>query len=172
MRQAGIRHRGIMSLEVLITTIMASIVGLAVIVLLFTGNHEAMTGEDYMFAESLCQRVLAENMALPFASLEDAELPLEIPIEGLPAEDRAIAQFRPEYAMNLEGPAAFKGRLRIEELGKGSGLYRYEALVQWPVRPGSKTMRRYVLLRLRCRKDIALSSNFRLPALKSGKDRG
>lgn len=159
MRRSTTR-RGITSLEVLLTAIMAAMVGMAVIVLLWTGNHEAMTGEDYMFAEALCQRVLAENMAVPFQSLEEEKLPLEIPVEGLPPEDATIAQFRPEYAMNLEGACSFKGQLVIDEVEPDSGLYRYRVVVTWPVRPGATTMRRYVLLRYRCRKDVALSTNF------------
>jgi hypothetical protein len=153
---------GVSSLEVLIAAALGAILAIALATLLFTGRHEAMVSEDYMFAEALAQRHLAEGLAVPFDDLAGRceRDTLKIPIEGVPPDDRALARSRPEYARNLEGPASFRGSLQIRLLQPG--LLLYEVAIEWPVRLGASAMRRYALVRLRCRKDLSLTTRFRI----------
>ena len=157
------RVAGISALEVLIATVVAALLGFSAVILLTQGNHEAMVSEDYMFAEALAQRHLAEAMSRTFNSLEDAGLPLTIPLTGIPKEDRTIAKVHTEYGRNLDGPAVFSGELEIREVRPG--LIVYEVSLSWPVSPRSRTLRRYNLIRLRTRKDLAVSTNFELRTL-------
>lgn len=171
MRSSPPARRGIAALEVLIAAVLASILAFGVIALLYQGNHEAMVSEDYMMAEALAQRHLADAMSVPWDQMAEG-LPRSFPIEGVPEADAAVAAAREEYARNLEGPVAFRGALEVRELAPG--LLAFEVSLAWPVHPGSKTLRRYALVRLRSRKDLAVSSHhrMRLPRRRPDGNRG
>ena len=150
---------GVSMLEVLCAAVIAALMALPVISLLFTSTHESMVSEDYMFAESLAQRYLAETMSIPWMELRE-RLPMKVAIKGIPSEDRVIAKYHSEYARNLEGDLAFSGTLEVQEIEPG--LLKFEISLTWPVRPGASANRRYALVRFRCRHDLAVATNFRL----------
>ena len=149
--------------------VIGTLMALPVLTLLFTTSHEANVSEDYMFAESLAQRHLAEYLARPFDELDEL-CPLEVPITGVPEEDEVLGRYRSEYAKNLNGSTAFTGRLEIRRLQKG--LLKYEISFTWPVRPGVATLRRYALIRLRSRHDIAISTNYPLTVVERERAEG
>jgi hypothetical protein len=158
------RRPGITSLEVLFAAVLGSILAFSAIALMVRGNHEAVVSEDYMFAEALAQRYLADALSQPWKELEEElaqEAPLIIPLQGVPPEDQALADLHQEYRHNLEGPGAFRGELQIQLLEPG--LLVFEIHLHWPVRVGGGLERNYNLVRLRSRKDLALSSRFALP---------
>lgn len=163
------RNQGVTLLEVLTAAIVGTLMSLPVITLLATSTHESMVSEDYMFAEALAQRYLAEALSIPWNSLEE-QLPLEIPIVGAPEEDKGLTMLFPEYQKNIEGDFAFKGKLTANALREG--LVKIEVSLAWPVKPGSSTMRKYALIRLKSRHDIAVSTNYPLPVMSTGKKAG
>jgi hypothetical protein len=154
-------------LEVLTAGIIGTLMALPILTLLFTSTRESMVSEDYMFAEALAHRHLAEALAQPLDGL-DERLPIETAFKGLPAEDAVLGKVFPEYARNLEGDLAFTGTLTVSRVE--AGLYCYEVALEWPTGPGSSARRRYALIRFRSRYDIALTSNHRLtrPMAPSG----
>lgn len=154
-------------LEVLTAAVIATLMALPIISLLATGSHESMVSEDYMFAQALAQRYLAEAMATSLEVLEE-KLPLEKELSGLPEDDEKIAALFEEYRKNLSGSQAFAGELKVSEIAPR--LLKYEVSLSWPVKPGSSKLRKYVLLRLRCHRDISISSNFRLAKYEEKED--
>ncbi len=161
-------RRGVTLLEVLTAAIVGTLMSLPVITLLATSTHESMVSEDYMFAEALAQRYLAEALSIPWGDLQE-QLPLDVPISGIPEEDKAIAMRFPAYAKNISGDFAFKGKLTANELK--DDIVKFEVSLTWPVKPGSSTNRKYAVIRFRCRHDIAVSTNFPLPVSTPGKEK-
>ena len=168
MRRRSHSSRGVSMLEVLTAGIIGTLMALPILTLLFTSTHESMVSEDYMFAEALAHRHLAQALAQPLDGIDERALPLETTFKGLPAEDAVLGKVFPEYARNLEGDLAFTGTLTVSKVEVG--LYCYEVALEWPTGPGSSARRRYALIRFRSRYDIALTSNFRLtkPGAASG----
>ena len=144
-------------LEVLTAGVIAALMALPVVTLLFTSTHESVVSEDYMFAVAIAQRYLAEAMCVPWAELEEL-MPYEKKLEGLPEEDEVYAKDFPSYEKNITGEYAFKGKLTVRSVE--DGLAVYEISLTWPVKAGASGMRKYAIIRLRCRHDIAISTNF------------
>lgn len=155
-------RQGIGLVEVLVAVAIVALVGVPILATVGTTVQETAVSEDYMFAEALAQKVLAEAMSRPFEEL-GKDLPHWEVIGGIPERDAGRTARMPAYRANLEGPESFKGQLVIDELARE--LYRYTVTIEWPVVPGSGQMRRYVLLRLRCPHD--LSARVRFPDTES-----
>lgn len=161
------RRTGVSSLEVLIAAVLATILGLGMYALVSQGTREAAASEDYMFAEALSQRALADAMSLPWKELEEQlgvvpdswiELTRE---QTLREEDEALRQAFPSYARNL-GPEDGGLDVSVRARQVEPGLVAFEVSLSWAAGPAGRGRRRYALMRLRSRKDRAVSSNHRL----------
>lgn len=150
---------GVTILEVVVAGALATVLGAAAAALIFRGEREVAISQDYMVAEALAQRHLADAMSRPWEELERS-LPFETPLRGLPPSDAALGVWYPEYARRLGGPRAIEGSLRAWALEPG--LVCFELELHWPIGPQAAGERSYALLRLRSRKDRALSSRFPL----------
>lgn len=124
-------RRGVSLAEIVIAVGLVSIVGLALLALLAAGDHEAMTSEDYMQAEALAQRQMADVLATPWDELE-AQLPLERKLE--------------------------RGALTAKKVEEG--LIAIEVQLAWAARPGAAARRRYGLVRLRTRQDLSIRAAY------------
>ena len=168
MRGRGARRRaGISTLEVLIAAVLATTLGLGMFALVSQGTREAAASEDYMFAEAVAQRVLADAISIPWSTLEEQlELAsgtwLEVAREAtMREEDAGLLAAYPEYARNLgTDDHGLVVTCRARELEPG--LVAFEVSLSWPAGPAGRGVRRYALMRLRARKDRAVSSNHRL----------
>lgn len=125
------RRRGVSLAEVVIAVGLVAVVGIPILGMLAATDHEAMTSEDYMQAEALAQRRMADVLATPWAELE-AQLPLERKLE--------------------------RGKLTAQKLEEG--LIAVEIQLAWAVRPGAAAQRRYGLVRLRARPDLSIRAGY------------
>jgi len=154
-----VRIRAISLLEVLIVGVIATILAIPILTSISLSGHEAMTSEDYMLAEDLCERYVQEALGLPWDKLSRS-LPIRQVLGGIPPGDERIARRFPEYQQNLGGGDSFRGVLTIQKVEEG--LVMIEVHLEWPVRPGSKTMRSYSLIRMKSRWDLSLGQTWTL----------
>jgi hypothetical protein len=161
------RRGGVSSLEVLIAAVLSTILGLGMFALVTQGTREAAASEDYMFAEAVAQRVLADAMSLPWDELEEqlgvvdgvwTEVARE---QTLREEDLALRSAFQEYGRNL-GTEEQGLEVSCQAQQVAPGLVAFEVSLSWPAGPAGRGRRRYAVMRLRTRKDRAVSSNFRI----------
>lgn len=160
-------RRGFSSLEVLVAGAMATVLGLGMLSMLFLSSRETAVSADYMFAEALSQRVLADALSLPWEDLEKIvgeksewqELGLEIDFRK---EDQRLVKFYPSYGMSVGGSleSRLEASVRVKQVAPG--LIAFEVEISWPMGPDTKHRRTHVQMRLRSRKDLAIQSNFPL----------
>ena len=142
--------------EIVITLALVAIVSVPLFGLLGATDHEAMTSEDYMQAEAIAQRHLADALAMPWAELEAALSPapesrwkLDL-THGGPG-DAALAAHHEEYGRFLKQVEGQLTATKVED-----GLIALEVQLAWPVRPGSPARRRFGLVRMRARPDLSI----------------
>jgi hypothetical protein len=152
-------RKAVSLLEVLIVGVIATILAVPILSSISLSGHEAMTSEDYMLAEALCERYVQEALGLPWAKLAGS-LPIRERLSGIPPGDEQIARRFPEYRQNVAEGDTFRGELSIQKVEEG--LLMIEAHLEWPVRPGSKTMRSFSLIRMKSRWDLTLGRTWPL----------
>lgn len=147
-------RRAVSLAEIVIAVGLVAVVSIPLFGLLAATDHEAMTSEDYMQAEALAQRRMADVLATPWPELE-ASLPLRQDLSGgLPA-DEPMAKAHEEFGRFLR---QLQGELTVTRVEEGLISVRIE--LSWPVRPGSPARRRYGLLRLRARPDQSIRAAY------------
>lgn len=160
------RRKAFTALEVLIAGVIATFLGVATLGTIFQTNREATVSEDYMFAEAHAQRFMAELLSIPVGLFDEADLPMRGEIFGVPCQagmppiDKRLAAAYDEYRLNLEGPRALRGYHERDHVD--DGLERLEVFLSWPVAPNTDATRNYVLLRLKTRMDVAITTRHRM----------
>jgi hypothetical protein len=150
------KARGMALLEVLVMGFIALLVAIPIYNAILVSEHEAMTSEDYRLAELVAERAVSEALGLDWTLLT-GKLPVVKPLVGPPPGDAAIVARYPEYA-RIFASQGFKGQLEVKSLDPD--LVAIEVHLEWPVKPGSKSMRSYSIVRLRARTDGAIRANW------------
>lgn len=161
MRRAASARSGLSLAEVVVVGLAAVLLAVPIMGTLSISGHEAMTSQDYMLASAVARRYLNEAMAQPWTTLQGS-VPVDRELRGIPPGDEALCRDFPEYARAVAGSEGYRGRLVVGEIEPG--LLKIEVSLDWPVRPGSSSMRHYALVRFRAQWDLALRSGGRLSA--------
>jgi len=130
-------RRGVSLAEIVLAVGLLAIVGVPLLGVLATTDHEAMTSQDYMQAEAVAQRELALVLAMRWDDL-DRQLPLTRPVRG----------GDPELAGELTAT-------RLED-----GLISISVELAWAVHTGSAAQRRYGLVRFVARPDQSIRTAY------------
>jgi hypothetical protein len=150
-------RRGMTLAEIVVAAGVVALIAVPLLSMLAASDHEAMTSEDYMIAQAVASRHLAEVSAIPWRDLV-GQLPIRRVLSGVPAGDEAIAARHPEYARLFSGASGLTGVLAAEQVEEG--LVAIEVMLEWAVRPGAAGRRRYGLVRMRARADQSIRSSY------------
>ena len=139
-----VTRRGLALTEVLVVALVLAVVGIPVLSLLFTGSREGALSEDFMFAEVIASQFAEEWGRYPFAKL-DGLVPAKVKPEDSPKP----------HSEKLSAPEGFAAELTINRVKEG--LLALEVTVSWQV-PRERAPRRFALMLLRAKPDIALEA--------------